>query len=142
MFDGDKMETVFVDKNTLFIEKENINCVYAVEQGLGEIITNFRNIPDEYISERANDIEDIKNRIEELSELFDLKEFINQPVRKLSLGQRMRAEIATSLMHRPKIIFLDEPTIGLDVVSKKKLRELRSVTLRSLKRSIVNDNYF
>jgi len=68
--------------------------------------------------------EDIKNRIEELTELFDLKDFIKQPVRKLSLGQRMRAEIATSLMHRPKIIFLDEPTIGLDVVSKKKLRDL------------------
>ena len=66
----------------------------------------------------------IKKRINELSELFDLKEFIKQPVRKLSLGQRMRAEIATSLIHRPKIIFLDEPTIGLDVVSKKSLRDL------------------
>lgn len=68
--------------------------------------------------------EDTKNRIKELSNLFDLEEFIKQPVRKLSLGQRMRAEIAASLMHRPKIIFLDEPTIGLDVVSKKKLRDL------------------
>lgn len=68
--------------------------------------------------------EDIKKRIKELTELFDLQEFIKQPVRKLSLGQRMRAEIATSLMHRPRIIFLDEPTIGLDVVSKKKLRDL------------------
>jgi len=68
--------------------------------------------------------EDIKIIIDELSELFDLKSFINQPVRKLSLGQRMRAEIATSLIHRPKIIFLDEPTIGLDIVSKKKLRDL------------------
>ncbi len=68
--------------------------------------------------------EDIKNRINELSELFDLDEFINQPIRKLSLGQRMRAEIATSLIHRPLIIFLDEPTIGLDVVSKKNLRDL------------------
>ena len=68
--------------------------------------------------------EQIEKRIEELSELFNLKEFINQPVRKLSLGQRMRAEIATSLMHRPKVIFLDEPTIGLDVVSKKNLRDL------------------
>ena len=66
----------------------------------------------------------IKKRINELSKLFDLKEFIKQPVRKLSLGQRMRAEIATSLMHSPKIIFLDEPTIGLDVVSKKSLRDL------------------
>lgn len=68
--------------------------------------------------------EDIENRIKELSELFDLEDFINQPVRNLSLGQRMRAEIATSLIHRPKIIFLDEPTIGLDVVSKKNLRDL------------------
>jgi len=68
--------------------------------------------------------DEIKNRINELVELFDLNEFINQPVRKLSLGQRMRAEIATSLIHRPRIIFLDEPTIGLDVVSKKNLRDL------------------
>ncbi len=68
--------------------------------------------------------EDIDKRIKELTKLFDLGEFIKQPVRKLSLGQRMRAEIATSLIHSPKIIFLDEPTIGLDVVSKKKLRDL------------------
>ena len=68
--------------------------------------------------------EEIAKRIDELAELFDLKDFIKQPVRKLSLGQRMRAEIATSLIHRPKIIFLDEPTIGLDVISKKKLRDL------------------
>ncbi|MDD3340839.1 MAG: ATP-binding cassette domain-containing protein [Bacilli bacterium] len=68
--------------------------------------------------------EQSKSRIEELSILFELDSFMHQPVRKLSLGQRMRAEIATSLMHKPKIIFLDEPTIGLDVVSKKKLRDL------------------
>lgn len=66
----------------------------------------------------------IKKRIAELVELFELQDFIKQPVRKLSLGQRMRAEIATSLIHSPKIIFLDEPTIGLDVVSKKNLRDL------------------
>ena len=70
------------------------------------------------------DKQQIKKRIKELCELFDLKEFISQPVRKLSLGQRMRAEIATSLIHSPRIIFLDEPTIGLDVVSKKSLRDL------------------
>jgi ABC-2 type transport system ATP-binding protein len=68
--------------------------------------------------------EQIKDRIKELVELFDLGSFIDQPVRKLSLGQRMRAEVAVSLIHKPKIILLDEPTIGLDVVAKKILREL------------------
>lgn len=68
--------------------------------------------------------EQIKNRIKELTDLFDLASFIDQPVRKLSLGQRMRAEVAASLIHKPKIILLDEPTIGLDVVAKKVLRDL------------------
>ena len=66
----------------------------------------------------------IQRRIKELTALFALHEFIDQPVRKLSLGQRMRGEIAVSLIHKPKIIFLDEPTIGLDVVAKKSLRDL------------------
>jgi ABC-2 type transport system ATP-binding protein len=66
----------------------------------------------------------IKERIAELIEIFDLQEFIDQPVRKLSLGQRMRGELAASLMHKPEIVFLDEPTIGLDVVAKKALRDL------------------
>jgi ABC-2 type transport system ATP-binding protein len=52
-----------------------------------------------------------------------LDEFLLQPVRKLSLGQRMRAEIANSLFAKPEVIFLDEPTIGLDVVAKRALRE-------------------
>lgn len=66
----------------------------------------------------------INERIAELVSLFEMDSFINQPVRKLSLGQRMRAEVAASLIHKPKIIFLDEPTIGLDVVAKKSLRDL------------------
>ena len=56
-------DETLTSKSKELIQNEKLNCVYAVEQGLGEIITNFRNIPDEYISERANDIEDIKNRI-------------------------------------------------------------------------------
>lgn len=67
---------------------------------------------------------EIKKRIAELAEVFDLNPFIHQPVRKLSLGQRMRAEVAAALIHKPKIILLDEPTIGLDVVAKKILRDL------------------
>jgi ABC-2 type transport system ATP-binding protein len=59
----------------------------------------------------------------QLIELFNLTEILTQPVRKLSLGQRMRAEIACALLHEPEIVFLDEPTIGLDIVAKRKLRE-------------------
>ena len=66
----------------------------------------------------------IHDKGRDLVDLFEMNSFSDQPVRKLSLGQRMRAEIALSLLHSPKIVFLDEPTIGLDVVAKKKLREI------------------
>lgn len=65
-------DETLIQKSKELIEKEKYNCVYAVEQGLGEIITNFKNIPDEYISQRANDIEDIKNRI--ISKLLKIEE--------------------------------------------------------------------
>ena len=67
---------------------------------------------------------DAEERIEELSKLFELNEFINTPVRNLSLGQRIRSEIVASLIHKPKILFLDEPTIGLDPVVKENIRKL------------------
>lgn len=59
-----------------------------------------------------------------LIERFNLEAFLNTPVRKLSLGQRMRAEIAASLLHAPRVLFLDEPTIGLDVIARQELRTL------------------
>ncbi|MDZ8089497.1 MAG: ATP-binding cassette domain-containing protein [Nostoc sp. DedQUE12b] len=65
----------------------------------------------------------IKRR-DQLVERFDLSPFWNTPVRKLSLGQRMRAEVAASLLHAPKVLFLDEPTIGLDVIARQELRDL------------------
>lgn len=61
-------------------------------------------------------------RIQHLSELFQVTHLIRKPVRQLSLGERMRCEIIASLLHRPKILFLDEPTIGLDIETKHTLR--------------------
>lgn len=64
----------------------------------------------------------VEKRIKEYSSIFELDEFINTPVRSLSLGQRMICEIVASLIHEPEILFLDEPTIGLDPVVKEKIR--------------------
>ena len=66
----------------------------------------------------------VEKKIEELKMLFELDEFINTPVRNLSLGQRIRCEIVASLIHEPKVLFLDEPTIGLDPVVKENIRTL------------------
>lgn len=77
-----------------------------------------------------------RQNVEEFVELLDLKEILNKPVRQLSLGQRMRAEFAAALLHNPKVLFLDEPTIGLDVTAKhhiwefiQKINSLHHVTI-------------
>lgn len=67
---------------------------------------------------------EIEKRIKELNDTLELNDFINTPVRNLSLGQRIRCEIAASLIHKPEILFLDEPTIGLDPVVKENIRVL------------------
>ena len=65
-----------------------------------------------------------RERRDELVERFGLEPHLHTPVRKLSLGERMRCEMAVALLHRPEILFLDEPTIGMDVVVKQKIREM------------------
>lgn len=67
---------------------------------------------------------EIKERIDYLENTLDMKSFRDQAIRTLSLGQRMRVEIACSLIHNPKILFLDEPSIGLDIIAKQNLREV------------------
>jgi ABC-2 type transport system ATP-binding protein len=67
---------------------------------------------------------DFERRIGELIEIFEIRDHLKTPVRKLSLGERIRCELCASLIHKPEVIFLDEPTIGLDVVIKHKIREL------------------
>lgn len=83
------------------------------------VIDSFELLKDIY----SIDINVYKHNLEELTFLLNLSELLKTPTRQLSLGQRMRCEIAASLLHNPKILFLDEPTIGLDAVSKLAVRE-------------------
>ena len=82
------------------------------------VIDSFRLLKDIY---RVPD-EAFERNLERLAEKLELSEFLTAPARTLSLGQRMRCEIAASLLHDPKVLFLDEPTIGLDAVSKLAVR--------------------
>jgi len=63
-----------------------------------------------------------RRNLDELTELFEIKDIIDVPVRKLSMGQRMKCELVAALLHSPKVLFLDEPTIGLDIISQEKIR--------------------
>lgn len=82
------------------------------------VVDSFELLKDIY---RVDDARYRRN-VEELTELLDLGDLLRTPARQLSLGQRMRCEIAASLLHDPKVLFLDEPTIGLDAVSKLAVR--------------------
>ena len=82
------------------------------------VLDSFELIRDIY---KISDL-DYKGRLQDLTDVFDLDSLIRTPVRQLSLGQRIRCELTASLLHNPKILFLDEPTIGLDAVSKLALR--------------------
>src|SRR5262249_57358629 len=69
------------------------------------------------------DHDEYRRRLEGLVERFEIAPLLRTAVRKLSLGERMRCEIVGSLLHRPEVLFLDEPTIGLDVVAKQRIRD-------------------
>ena len=70
------------------------------------------------------DMNEYRKRRDFLVDVFDIADYMRTPARKLSLGERMRCELAAALLHRPSIIFLDEPTIGLDVIAKQRIRDL------------------
>lgn len=89
-------------------------------------------IPDEQFQKTLN----------ELTELLDIKDILDVPVRKLSLGQRMKAELVAALIHSPKVLFLDEPTIGLDVVSQNNIREFLKEYNKKKKTTIILTSHY
>lgn len=99
---------------------KNIGCLFGQKSSLWmhlPAIDSYRLFGSIYDIDKV----ELEQRINYLIELFDAHDIVNIPVKKLSLGQRMKAEILASIIHKPKILFLDEPTIGLDVISKKKI---------------------
>lgn len=99
----------------------NIGVVFGQKTQLWwdlPLIESFNVLKEIYMVD--NDL--FEKRLKFLDGILSFSEFINQPVRTLSLGQRMRADLAASLIHNPEILFLDEPTIGLDVLVKEKIR--------------------
>ena len=93
-------------------------CIYGVDDG------SYRDI------------------ITELSEMLDVKELLNVQVRRLSLGERMKMEILAALIHRPDILFLDEPTIGLDILSQKNIREFLKIYNEQWKTTVIITSHY
>jgi len=83
-----------------------------------------------------------KKVVGELTELLDVKHLLAVPVRKLSLGERMKMEIISSLLHRPEVIFLDEPTIGLDLIAQRDLRDFIKYYNRQYKTTIILTSHY
>ncbi|MDE7417325.1 MAG: ATP-binding cassette domain-containing protein [Lachnospiraceae bacterium] len=118
--------TVLVDGRVPF--KNRIDHVREIGVVFGQrsqlwwdvpVIDSFELLKDIYLISDSQ----YKHSLDELTELLNLAELLRSPARQLSLGQRMRCEIAASLLHQPRILFLDEPTIGLDAVSKLAVRD-------------------
>ncbi len=86
--------------------------------------------------------EDFKRTLDELVELLDIKDILDVQVRKLSLGQRMKCELVAALLHGPKVLFLDEPTIGLDVVAQKSIRDFLKKYNKEKKTTIVLTSHY
>lgn len=85
---------------------------------------------------------DYRRCIDELSGLLDVRDLMDVQVRRLSLGERMKMEIMAALIHRPRIIFLDEPTIGLDIVSQRKIREFLKYYNEQTKTTIILTSHY
>ena len=83
-----------------------------------------------------------KKRIKKLSDMLEIDRELFTPVRKLSLGQRMKAELLASLIHKPNILFLDEPTLGLDINSQRNLRKFLKIYNRETDATICLTSHY
>ncbi len=84
----------------------------------------------------------IKTRVAELAEVLDCKTILATQLRRLSLGERMKAEIIGALLHRPEVIFLDEPTIGLDIVAQSSIREFLSKYVEEYRPTVILTSHY
>lgn len=83
-----------------------------------------------------------QQRVHELAEMLDIRKLLHTQVRRMSLGERMKCELLAALLHAPKVVFLDEPTIGLDVVSQKRIREFLKEYNRQAKTTILLTSHY
>ncbi|MEI7890876.1 MAG: ABC transporter ATP-binding protein [bacterium] len=86
--------------------------------------------------------QDFKKNLDEMIEVLDVGEIVNKQVRQLSLGERMKCELIAALLHNPKVLFLDEPTIGLDVVAQKKIRDFIKKYNKERKTTIILTSHY
>ena len=122
--------------------KERVKYVKKIGVVFGQRSQLWWDIPAGDTFDLLKDVYDIPDKVyeknkNELIKLLNIKDIIKVPVRQLSLGQRMRCEIAASLLHDPDILFLDEPTIGLDAVSKKIVRSFIKKLNKEKKTTII-----
>ncbi|MEO0231319.1 MAG: ATP-binding cassette domain-containing protein [candidate division WOR-3 bacterium] len=115
-FDPFKREKEFLKK---------ITFVMGLEGFLEEIVWDISARDGLYFIKDLYEVDDkvFKNNLNEMAEVLDVKDILDVPIRKISKGQKMRLELIASLIYNPEVLFLDEPTLGLDIVSQKNIRE-------------------
>jgi ABC-2 type transport system ATP-binding protein len=97
-----------------------------------------------YLNKCIYEVDDraYQSTLAELTDLLDVKDLLNVQVRRLSLGERMKMELIAALLHKPKLIFLDEPTIGLDLISQKKIREFFKYYNQQKKATVILTSHY
>lgn len=133
---GEVVVNGLVPYNERKVNGKNIGVVFGQRTQLWwdlPLIESFNILKEIY---EVSD-ESFEERMSFFNDVLDLQSFIKSPVRTLSLGQRMRADIAASLLHSPKVLYLDEPTIGLDINAKLKMREAIKQMNREMETTII-----